>query len=512
MTIQQAIESAVALQNAGQLQQAEQLYRRVLGVDPNHPDALHLLGKIAIQVGAFEPARELIGRAIAAAPQVADYHASFADASGALGDAEAAMSGYQKALELRPDFVEARNNLGIVLAERGQTDQAIEHYRQAIALHPDLAHPWCNLSQALLQKGEKQASLEAAEKSISLDPNLADAHNNRGAAKLRLGRIEEAAQSFHHAIDLRAEFPLAHANLAMTQLLKGDFENGWAEYEWRLRLTDSIKFRPDFPVPRWQGEDLDGKRILLHAEQGFGDVIHFARYVPMVAELGAIVYIGCHPQLKRLMNTLSGVVDCVTRDEPAPEIDFHCPLPSLGFMFKTNSETIPKDVPYLWPDPQWIDRFRDRVPGGTGLKRIGLAWKGRPTHADDRSRSMSVDQFVPIARVKNVWLTSLQKGEASKPSFEMTDFTAELNDFADTSGLIKNLDLVICVDTAVAHLAGAMGKPVWVLLPFAPDWRWMLDRTNSQWYPTMRLFRQPQAGDWQTPIQQIVERLEAGEF
>jgi hypothetical protein len=314
-------------------------------------------------------------------------------------------------------------------------------------------------------------------------------------------------------VSLRTDYAEAHWNLALTLLLNSNLPEGWREFEWRLKIPEIVAPR-DFSQPGWNGSDLRGKTILVHDEQGFGDAIQFARYLPMVAERGGNIILGCARETAGLFQTMPAIGRVLTSGQPMPGFDAHVPLLSLPLMFGTTLSTIPAKVPYLTAPAEGVENWRRKIGAGDGRVRVGLAWAGRPTHKNDPRRSMRLDQFAPLANIKSVCFYSLQKGEAARQSasppagMQWVDWTDDLHDFADTAGLVANLDLVICVDTAVAHLAGAMGKPVWVLLPFVPDWRWLLNRDDSPWYPTMRLFRQSTAGDWDGVIQRVGTALE----
>jgi hypothetical protein len=295
-------------------------------------------------------------------------------------------------------------------------------------------------------------------------------------------------------------------------LLLGDYPNGWRGYETRWRIPESFPPR-DFRQPVWDGSDISGKTVLLHAEQGFGDTIQFCRYAPLVAERGATVIVECQPPLAALLQTLAGVKQVVPRGEPLPDFDLQCPLLGLPLRFGTTVETTPARVPYLHADEQRVARWREKIGQGDGL-RVGIAWAGAAGYGNDQRRSLTLSSFAPLAQIEGIRWYSLQKGDAAKQAehprqgMHLFDFTSDLNDFADTAALIANLDLLICVDTAVAHLGGALGKPVWTMLPFCPDWRWMLGREDSPWYPTMRLFRQPTRGDWLSVMQRIRGELQ----
>jgi hypothetical protein len=298
----------------------------------------------------------------------------------------------------------------------------------------------------------------------------------------------------------------------MALLLKGDFKNGWKEYEWRWEAKCFISKKFHFSKPFWDGGDITGRTILLHAEQGLGDTIQFVRYVSLVERMGAKVITACQKELKSLLvkSKLFGTV--VSFQDPIPEFDIHCPLMSLPFTLLTSIETIPAEIPYITADSELISRWRERIQPDHSFK-IGVVWSGNPKYKKNRVRSCSLETFSPLAEHNEITFYSLQKGDAAEqaknPSnnMKLVDLTDEINDFSDTAAFIEHLDFIITVDTAVAHLAGAMGKPVWTLLPFVPDWRWMLDREDSPWYPTMKLFRQTSPGDWDSVIMRIKEEL-----
>jgi hypothetical protein len=344
-------------------------------------------------------------------------------------------------------------------------------------------------------------------------PDMAEAHFNLGTILDATGRWHDAIAAFRQAAKLRPDLAVAHWNLGLTLLRQGDYPAGWPEWEWRWNVPDLRLNRLQCRQPQWDGAELAGKRILLYAEQGFGDTIQFARYVPLVAARGGIVTLGCPTELFNLFSRLPGVETCLPQPGTAPaSFSVHASLPSLPRIFGTTLATIPQNIPYMHADPAKIERWRARMTG-TNTKKIGLVWAGRPTHRGDRERSLPLAALADLPALPGIQWFSLQKGDAAQQArtapFELTDWTNELIDFSDTAALIANLDLVISVDTSVAHLAGAMGKPVWVLLPFVPDWRWLLERGDSPWYPTMRLFRQTTSGDWQTPLAQLHKALQS---
>jgi Flp pilus assembly protein TadD len=476
--INQEIKRGVGHHQAGRLGEAEKVYREILSRQPNQPDALHLLGVVGAQMGHAAEAVEIIRRAIAIRPAVAAYHNDLGNALRDLKRLDDAEAAYREAVRLKPDFVLAIVNLGNVLCDRGKVDEGIAAYQSVVAMRPDFAGVHANLGRALRDKG----------------------------------LFDESIASLREAIRLKPDYAEARHNLGLVLLLKGDYANGWAEHEWRLKLRTFSVGRREFAGPLWDGGDLKGRRILLHVEQGLGDSIQFVRYAPIVAERGGRVIVQCQQALCRLFRGVRGVERVVGQNEAMLDFDVHCPLLSLPKLFGTTMGTIPTAVPYVSVENELAGLWAARL-GESSEKRIGLVWAGSAGYANDRNRSLPLASLMPLFEVSGLKFYSLQKGgqaaqiSVQAANHELIDHTPELNDFADTAALIANLHLVISVDTAVAHLAGAMGKPVWVLLPFSPDWRWLLDRDDSPWYSTARLFRQTTAGNWEEVIARVVEAL-----
>ncbi|MGA2443739.1 MAG: tetratricopeptide repeat-containing glycosyltransferase family protein [Tepidisphaeraceae bacterium] len=542
------------------MQEAEQLYRQVLAQQPKHVDAMHNLAVISLQVGRYDLALDLIRRTIALnpsnpeahynlgkaltdmgqlhegvtslrqairlKPDYAEAHSNLGIALRGLGQFDQAIAAYREAIRLKPGFAEAHNNLGNVLRDVKQLDGAIAACRQAILLKPGYAKAHNNLGNALKDNGQLDEAIAAYRQAIRLDPGYAEAHVNLEIAYRDTGQLDKAIDSCRQAIAIKPDYAEPHFNLALSLLTSGDFQHGWQEYEWRWKCKD---FPSPFAQPQWDGCLLEGRTLLLHTEQGHGDALQFIRYLPLVAERGGKIVIECYAELQRLFQTNTGRCQIVVRGQPLPVFDFHCPLLSLPRVFGTSLANIPKDVPYLHADAEDAGRWQQRLADHSPLVKVGLGWAGRPTHTNDRNRSMKLARLAPLGQAPGARFFSLQKGAAAAeaqtppPGMELVDWTEELKDFADTAALISNLDLVIAVDTAVVHLAGAMGKPVWTLLPFNSDWRWLLERQDSPWYPTMRcwllerqdspwyptmrLFRQPRIGDWDTVITRVVEAL-----
>jgi tetratricopeptide (TPR) repeat protein len=511
MTIEQAMEQAVAHHQAGRMPQAESIYRQILATQPNHADALHLLGVVAAQSGRHEIAHELIRQAIAIRPNVADYYGNLGRVLAALNRPDEAIATFRQALSLRPDYPEALKNLGNALKSRGRVDEAIECYERAIKLKPDFFEAGYDLGNALMDRDRLADAISSYQNTVAHKPDYVEAWNNLGNALKENGQIDQAIVAYQRTLNLRPDFLPTRFNLGIAQLLLGDFANGFQNLEARRQLGGLSIYFGGFTKPAWTGDDLNGRTILLYCEQGLGDTIQFARYVPLVAQRGAgTIIVQCQPELSRLL-TQSGA-KIVTRREDVGDFDVHCPLMSLPAVMKTTLETIPGKVPYLQADPELSSEWRKRIPDNDTMK-VGLAWAGTPQHSRDRARSIPFGTLAPLAAIPDTTFISLQKRHSDSSlipppsSFPLLDWTDALIDFAETAALIDNLDLVITVDTAVAHLAGAMCKRVKLLLPFVPDWRWMLGRQDSPWYPTIELVRQSQAGDWRTPIARIVEDL-----
>jgi len=463
---------------AGRLAEAESLYRQVLSRQPGDAAACFFLANVLRDAGRLDEAIEA----------------------------------YQRALTLQRDFAAAHVNLGTVWAMRHQWDQAIAAYRAALALQPNVVEIHYNLATALHCDGQRQEATAVCQRALALRPQDAGGWCQLGNLYAEQGRTQDALDTFERALTLQGDSALAHMNLGSVLLRRGDFARGWPEFEWRLRLPH-LHLARNFPQPQWKGEPLHGQTILLHAEGGFGDAIQFARFVPDVAKRGGTVLLECQPTLVSLLQQVPGISGVFGRGQALPPFDWQAPLVSLPLALGTTLETIPAQVPYLSPPPQLIPRWKEKLAADASLK-IGLVWAG----SDDAFRSNRLGVFAPLAAVARhggVRFFSLQKGAAAEqalrppPGLALFDWTEQLHDWADTAALIHHLDLVIAVDTAPVHLAGAMAKNVWVLLPTFADFRWLLERSDSPWYPTMRLFRQVREGDWTEPIQQMVQALSA---
>lgn len=504
----EALQRGLASHQAGRLEEAEAVYQSVLEGDPANAEALHLLGLVASHQGRYKLAEERIREAIALNPLAPFYHNNLGNVLQALGRYQQAVVSYRDALRLDPDYVEPLSNVGPALDALGRHDEAVAAGREAVRRRPDWAEAYMNLGNSLAKLG-RHADAEAAYcQSLRLRPGYPEGYSNLGNAVLEQGRLEEAARAFDEALRLDPANGLAHWNRAWLRLLEGDFERGWKEYEWRW-VTGNAAPR-HFRQPVWDGSALWGGTILLHAEQGLGDTIQFIRYAPWVKQAGGRVVVECPARLAPLVKTVAGVDEVVEAGEPLPPFDTHIGLLSLPRVFGTRLETVPAEVPYFRVEEARLERWRQRLAGARGFK-VGLAWAGSQAHKNDRSRSMPLAALAPLAEAPGVALFGLQRGpqaaELAAAAFPITNLEEEAGDVVDTAAILMNLELVIAVDTMVAHLAGALARPVWILLAYMPDFRWMLERADSPWYPSMRLFRQPRPGDWAAVVEQVREEL-----
>jgi tetratricopeptide (TPR) repeat protein len=507
------LEQAFAFHQQGKLTQAETIYREIIDRSPEHVEALHFLGVIAYQSERFDEADRLIGRALAIKPDYAEALYDRANTLRELKRPDEALACYDKALSIRPDFVEALNNRGSALMDLKRPGAALASYDKALKLRPDHVKALYNRGTALIGLKHLDEALASYDKALALKPDYAKAHFGRGNVLRELQRLDDAMASYDKALAIQPDYPEVRWNQSICHLLGGDLERGFETYEWRWHSATLKEHKRAFPQPLWLGEeDLSGKSVLLHAEQGFGDTIQFCRYVPMVAARGAHVVLEVQRPLKALLTGLEGARQVIARGEPLPAFDFHCPLLSLPLAFKTTSTTIPTRGPYIKAAPNLAAQWRAKL-GRSAALRIGIAWAGSPTHGNDRNRSIAPAQLAPLLAL-GMTMVSLQKDlrPADRAWLaahrKVQHIGSALRDFTDTAALLTQMDMVISVDTALAHLAGAMGRPVWILLPFiGVDWRWQLDRADSPWYPTARLFRQPAVDDWASVIDAVAREL-----
>ena len=469
------------------------------------PDDLNTLFRAANALrlaGRYCEAVEAYRRLLARWPDVAEVHNNLGLALQDLGRLDQALASYRRALTLKPELADAHNNLGTVLVARDEREAALPCFSRALALRDDFLPAYLNLGCCLQNLGRPQEALPLYRRALELEPRSIEARINLGTAYQELMHPEEAIRVYREALDLEPRHPKAHWNLALSLLSLGDFRRGWREYEWRF-TPDPLGADP----LRWDGGALSGLTILLECEQGLGDTLQFVRYATLVAERGATVLVQCQsPALKPLLKRVPGVAAVFARGEALPRFDCRAPLLSLPRIFGTTLDRVPARVPYLTPEPLSAASWRLRLSPCAALK-VGLVWKGGPL---PRNRACPFAELAPLSLVTGVRWYSLQLGEAPHPGpLNLVELSGEMRDFGDSAAIMANLDLVLTVDTATAHLAGGMGVPVWTLLPHGCDWRWLTDRSDSPWYPSMRLFRQERPGDWRGVLTRVAGELAA---
>jgi len=512
-TFQKAFEH----HKAGRLPQAAALYREVLAIDGAHADSLHLLGLIDLQSGRNESAAEHIAQAIAIRPKQATYHSDLGTALKNLGHFAEAESAYRAALQLQPDLTAAHYNLGVLLRSQGRLEEAIACYRAVVRLAPDHIQAHNNMGVALKNLSRLDEAEACFATALRLKPDYTAALSNLGFILMYTGRIAEAEASYREIVRREPQNPEAHTNLAHLLLLAGRLPEGWSEYEWRGRALAAHGGRLPFAQPQWTGARIPDRVLLIHAEQGLGDTLQFCRYVPLIADRARVV-LAVQPPLVSLLRNLEGAERVVAMSDALPAFDYHSPLLSLPRILDTTLDTIPACTSYLKVDDALTSIWARRMGERKGL-RIGLTWAGNPrlhlagASATDRRRSIPLEAFAPLADLRGVQWISLQKDAPAMHAtqvpqgIQLLDLMEQVSDFGDTAAIISNLDLVISVDTSVVHLAGALGKPIWLLNRFDTCWRWLLDRDDSPWYPTLRQFRQNAPGDWESVIDRVRQAL-----
>ena len=500
-------ERAAALERAGRLAEAADVLR---AAPPSDARTCSALGRILLRLGQWREAAAAYEAALQLAPGDAESRANYGVALAEMGALERAVDAYAKALALDPNHAIAHYNLGNALRELRRFDDAIASYARALRLQPGWPEANTNLGLAYAALGRTDDALAAYGRTLAVRPDHALAHNGAGLALQARGDFARAAAQFDRAIALAPEFAQARANRAQLALLHGDFERGWPEYEWRLRVPGHA-IAPT-AAPRWDGGAVDGRTLLLRAEQGLGDTLQFVRFAPVLAARGARIVVEAQTSIDRIVRTCPGIAAVVPRGTPLPPHDLETPIASVPFRLGLTLDSIPGTVPYLAADPALAADAGRRIRRKSTFT-VGIAWQGNPIFPQDCHRSMPLRHFAPLAAVAGVRLFSLQKGfgaeQLAAAPFPVEDLGAALDTvggaFTDTAAAMLALDLVVVSDSAVAHVAGALGRPVWVVLPLAPDWRWLLDREDTPWYPTMRLFRQRRLGEWD----EVFERLAA---
>ncbi|MBV9747637.1 MAG: tetratricopeptide repeat protein [Acetobacteraceae bacterium] len=488
---------------------AIELLRQVLNLNPDSPAAHGNLGVALWQAERLADAEIHCRRAIALKQ---DYVPSYMVLASVLQQRRAfseALACYNRVVSLQPDNAAAHNNAGLVLRRLGDFAQAETAFARAADLLPD--DPRVRFNQLMMRRDDASLpqAIECCRRSLEQRPDDASVLTNLAVGLQLSGRFDEAWVNYEKALAINPDQHDARFNLSLLLLLRGDYERGWREYEHRWHLADAAK--PTFPQPMWRGEPLEGKTILLQMEQGFGDAIQCFRYVPEVMRRGGRVILRVERALVRVAASLPGDIVIKPGQARLPPFDVWCPLLSLPRVLDTQVDSIPAAVPYLGARAAVTERWRRNLAGMSGLK-VGLAWAGNPRHVNDLRRSIEVKRLAPLLDVPGVAWVSLQVGRQGAAFAELAggrvvDLSAQLTDFAETAGAIANLDLVIAVDTSVVHVAGALARPAWVMLPFSPDWRWLMNRDDSPWYPTLRLYRQPAAGDWDHVIARVAADL-----
>ncbi len=498
---------ATALRAQGDVTNAILRYREAIALKVDYVAAHFNLGVLLQLQGQLADAEIQYQTTLDLKPDYAQGHYNLGVLHQMQNKLKEAHRCFGTALTLNPDYFQAHNNLGAILELQGKTSEAVDHYRRALVLNPSYAEAYYNLGHALQSEGLLDDAIANYQQALKFKRDYIEAYNNLGSIFELQGKLAEAVAHYKQALAFNPEHAGAKFNLALLQLLLGDIAGGFNNYEWRWHSFCTPR---GFLQPQWRGEPLNGARILLHAEQGLGDTLQFLRFLPMVQAAGGSVILEVQAPLRRIAAQLGGVSTLLTCGEPLPPFDWQCPLMSLPSALGITSTTIPAPERYL-SIPEDALRKADTLPWPAQGLRVGIAWAGNASHTKDRYRSLPLDLLNPILRMEGIHFYSLQMGPGTAQlaacEEPITDLRDVIEDMADTAALMTHLDLVIAVDTSVVHLAGALGKPVWVMLPSAPDWRWLLNRDDSPWYPTLRLFRQPRLNDWRAVVHRVCEQL-----
>jgi len=502
-----------ALYELKRAEEALASYDRAIAAKPDHADAHSNRGNALKELKRVMEALASYDFAIAIKPDHAEAHFNRGVALNELKRAEEAISSYDRAIAIKPDYAEAHSNRGVALQGLKRVKEALASYDRAIAIEPDYADAHSNRGVALQELQRAEESVASYDRAIAIKPDHSDAHYNRGNALQDLKRVEEAVTSYDRAIAIEPDYAEAGWNKSFALLLAGDFARGWEFYEWRWKNEKTGLKSRNFLHPLWLGEeDITGKSILLHAEQGLGDTIQFCRYAKLVKALGPRVVLEVPDALCGVLSGLEGVDELIEQGKALPAFDYHCPLLSLPLAFKTDLTDIPSPKPYLAASPQKFDEWAQRL-GAKGKPRVGLAWSGSTGHKNDHNRSLTLQQLLPHLP-EGYEYVSLQKEvrQVDRAVLEVSrirHYGNDLRDFTDTAALCELMDLVISVDTSVAHLAGAIGKTTWVLLPYSADWRWLLNRDDSPWYESMRLYRQDETREWPLVLARMAKDIDS---
>ncbi|MHA7841228.1 MAG: tetratricopeptide repeat protein [Gammaproteobacteria bacterium] len=470
------LQTAAALRKAGKFDLAKNIYQKILQAESNNFSAINALAVLHAQANEPEKAETL----------------------------------FQHAIQLRPTNADLFFNLGCLYHSLKQWDKAIETYETGLQLNESHAGSHNNLGNIYKEQEDFERARTHYKKAIEADANHVNSYIGLAAIHFNLGEIKEAEATFRKATTIAPDYPRSHTQLGMMLLLQGQMEEGWREYDWRYK---QMEMHRKITQPLWEGKPFRQQTLLITAEQGIGDAIHFIRYLPQVNALGGKVIVECQPSLKALWMAQPYIDTVITMGQPLPEFDIYCPLMRLARIFNTTLDTIPGEVPYIVTPEKLVSQWSKKMGDKDVLFRVGIVWAGNPHYVDDKYRSCTLENFVPLMSVEGVEFFSLQKGSQTAENKQwllehgITDLEEELKDFAHTAAVIEQLDLVIAVDTAVAHLAGALNKPLWVLLPYASDWRWLQEDKTTAWYPSAQLFRQPHWKDWDGLFKMVTKSL-----
>jgi tetratricopeptide (TPR) repeat protein len=548
LTVSELLNQAVRSYQVGHLDEAEGLCRAILRVDANHVEALYLLGVVQSRLGRSKEALVSYDRVLAIKPDYAqvltnrgaalwdlkrfedalashdkalaikpDFAEALSNRGVTLQDLERfedALVSYDKALAIKPDFAEALNGRGITLQGLKRFEDALVSYDKALAIKPDFAWALYNRGNTLRELKRLEDALASYDKALAIKPDYAEALNNRGIILQDLKRFDEAMASYDQAIALKPNNAGGLLNRGLCKLLLGHYQEGWQDYEWRWGTRSFLDKRPKINAATWEGEDLAGRRLIVFSEQGLGDTIQFARFLPQLLQRKANVTFLTQAKLVRVLRPLIGDIDVVSATDDQDAFDFQCALMGLPLRFNTELDTIPAKTPYLSAEPDRAARWKERI-GALGFK-IGIGWQGNP-NGQDNHKDIPLEEFIPLTRIPQVRLISLQYKDGVDQLARLPadvkietlgdDFDSGPDAFIDTAAVMANLDLIISSCTSIPHLAGALGRPTWIVLKHVPDWRWLLDREDSPWYPTMRLFRQPERDDWTSVFSKMEREL-----
>ncbi len=515
LTAEQCHNKALEKIESGNLKQAIEFAKKAVEKKPENPIFHNTLGAVLHKTGDLLAALEEYKKALC-------FKRDYASAYGNIGTVFKEMKQYEAgakyckyAIEFDPNLAAAYNGLGLNLQLMSKYTQAMNAYQKAVEIQPDYVEALSNLGGVMAILNMVEKGLECCNKAIEIEPNNAIANNNAGANYSASGQYEKAIKKYEKALQINPNYDEAKYNIGCANLVLGNLEKGWPGYEMRLKKFELTSYIKNQNIPMWDGTDLQGKTLLVHYEQGLGDSIQFVRYLKNLETLAAKVVYYEQKALAGLVGDITEFEVRLCHGEQAPdfsEFDCYIPLMSLARIFNTNIKTIPNEVPYLYADSKKANEWKKKISHDKNFK-IAVAWAGSPKHKNDHNRSAKLRYFEPLAKLKNVTLYSLQKGkpveqiEQLNGKFEVVNLDETIKDFSDTAAIMDNMDMVISVDTAVLHLAGAMGKKVWAVLPKKAEWRWLIDRTDSPWYPTMTLFMQRENGDWQELFERIAEKL-----